>query len=46
MAVYQRALRLLYVDELLGRVNRVFSPKVGRRLAACRVCECVSAECA
>ena len=29
VAVYQRTLRLLYVDELLERANRAFSPKVG-----------------
>lgn len=27
VAVYQKALKLLYVDELLERVNKAFSPK-------------------
>lgn len=27
MAVYQKALKLLYVDELLERVNKAFAPR-------------------
>jgi hypothetical protein len=27
VAVYQKALKLLYVDELLDRMNRAFSPR-------------------